>query len=273
MITNRHFAAADGLVLSCADYGGAGRPPLLFLHGGAAHARWWDFVAPSFIDRFHVLALDQRGHGESPWTTAWTYGTRQYVADLAAMIAGWSLGPPILIAHSMGGHTALAYAVEHSRQLRGLVVIDSPAAYPPEAVAALRALGAKPSRPFATLDEACAKFRTNPRQNNARPEILQYVARLSFRQDANGGWIHKMDRRTLLREPISVWKGLAKIQCPTLYVRAGSSVLPLAITAKIAAAIPGCGHTSVPDSFHHVMIDNPAGLIAALDDFLLQPRP
>ena len=272
MITIRHFAAADDLVLSCADYGGAGRPPLLFVHGGSAHARWWDFVAPSFIDRFHVLALDQRGHGESPWTKEWTYGTRQYVADLAAVIENWGLGAPDLVAHSMGGHTALAYAVDHSERLRGLVVIDSPAAYPPEAIAALRELAEKPSRPFATLEEACAKFRTNPRQNNARPEILQHVARLSFRQDEAGGWVHKMDRRTLIREPISVWKGLGRIQCPALYIRAGSSVLPLEITEKIAAAIPGCGHTSVPDSFHHVMIDNPAGLIAALNEFL-KPRP
>jgi len=45
-------------------------------------------------------------------------------------------------------------------------------------------------------------------------------------------------------------------------------VLGLEITEKIAAAIPGCGHTSVPDSFHHVMIDNPPGLIAVLQDFL-----
>ncbi len=272
MIVYRQFAAADGLVLSCADYGGAGQPPLLFLHGGSAHAHWWDFVAPAFTDRFHVLALDQRGHGESPWTMEWTYGTRQYVADLAAVIEGWDLGAPVLVAHSMGGHTAMAYAVEHSRQLSRLVVIDSPAGYPPEAIAALREMGMKPSRPFATLEEACAKFRTNPRQNNARPELLQHVARLSFRQDAAGGWVHKMDRRTLIREPISVWKGLAKIDCPALYIRAGSSVLALEITEKIAAAIPVCGHTSVPDSFHHVMIDNPAGLIAALDDFL-NPRP
>ena len=268
MITTRQFKASDGLVLSCVDYGGEGRPPMLLVHGGAAHARWWDFVAPAFVDRFHVLALDQRGHGESPWTAEWTYGTRQYVADLAAVIAGWGLGRPVLVGHSMGGHTVLAYAIDQSEHLRAMVVIDSPAAYPPEAVAALRAIGERPSRTFASLEEACANFRTNPQQNNARPAILQHVARYSFRQDEQGRWGHKMDRRTLIREPISVWKGLARIRCPALYIRAGSSVLSLAITEKIAGAIPNCGHTHVPDSFHHVMIDNPVGLIAVLDSFL-----
>ncbi|MGH7837105.1 MAG: alpha/beta fold hydrolase, partial [Candidatus Binataceae bacterium] len=238
------------------------------IHGGSAHARWWDFVAPAFSDRFHVLALDQRGHGESPWTHEWTYGTRQYVADLTAVIEGWGLGAPVLVGHSMGGHTVMSYATEHSARLRAMVVIDSPAAYPAEAIAALRAIGERPSRPFASLEEAVAKFRTNPRQNNARPEILEYVARLSFRQEAGGGWVHKMDRRTLMRAPLSVWKGLARIQCPSLYVRAGSSVLSDEITGKIVAAIPDCRQTTVPDSFHHVMIDNPTGLIAALDGFL-----
>src|SRR5229473_3190042 len=118
MIETHQFAAADGLTLSCVDYGGAGRTPLLFVHGGSAHAHWWDFVGPAFTDRFHVLALDQRGHGESPWTAEWTYGTRQYVADLTAIIDGWGQGAPILVGHSMGGHTVLCYAGAHSASLR-----------------------------------------------------------------------------------------------------------------------------------------------------------
>jgi pimeloyl-ACP methyl ester carboxylesterase len=268
MLETRKFNATDGLVLSCADYGGTGKPPMLFVHGGSAHARWWDFVAPAFTDRFHVLALDQRGHGESPWTAEWSYGTRQYVADLAAVIDGWGLGAPVIVGHSMGGHTVMAYACEHSEKLRAMVVIDSPATYPPEAVEALRSMGERPSRPFDSLEEALSKFRTNPRQNNAKPEILQHVARLSFRQDGDGKWVHKMDRRTLIREPISVSKRLGRVSCPSLYIRAGSSVLPLEVTQKIAGAIPNCLHTSVPHSFHHVMIDNPEGLVATINEFV-----
>ena len=268
MITTRHFKASDGLVLNCADYGGEGLPPMLLIHGGGAHARWWDFVAPAFTDRYHVLALDQRGHGESPWTTEWTYGTKQYVADLAAVIDGWELGRPVLVGHSMGGHTVMAYAMDHSEKLRAMIVVDSPASYPREAVEALRQIADRPSRTYETLEDAVANFRTNPPQNMARPEVLQYVARLSFRQDDRGQWGHKMDRRTMMREPISVTKGLSRINCPSLYVRAGSSVMAVEITRKIAATIPNCGHTHVADSYHHVMIDNPSGLIAVMNEFL-----
>lgn len=268
MVTTRQFEASDGLRLSAVDYGGAGHRPLLFVHGGSAHARWWDFVAPAFVDRFHVLALDQRGHGESPWTEEWSYGTRQYVADLEAIIANWGLQAPILAGHSMGGHTVLNYAGAHSDRLKAMVVIDSPAGYPEEALAALREVAQRPSRPYATLDEAIAKFRTNPPQNNAKPEILQYVARHSFRPDPSGGWVHKMDRRTFIREPISAAKILGQIRCPSLYIRAGLSVIPRDVGEKIAAGIPGCRFVTIPDSYHHIMIDNPRGLIAALDEFL-----
>jgi len=65
------FHASDNLLLHGLDYGGRGRPPLLFLHGGSAHAHWWDFVAPAFTEHFHVMALDQRGHGDSQWTREW----------------------------------------------------------------------------------------------------------------------------------------------------------------------------------------------------------
>src|SRR5213594_4770592 len=49
------------------EWGSADHPPLLFLHGGSAHAHWFDAVAPAFADRYHVVSLDQRGHGESEW--------------------------------------------------------------------------------------------------------------------------------------------------------------------------------------------------------------
>src|ERR1700748_2952052 len=94
------YTTSDGLRLNCLDYGGAGLPPLLFLHGGSAHAHWWDFVAPAFTDSFHVMALDQRGHGDSPWLREWAYGTRHYIADVSRIITEWKFGPPILVGHS-----------------------------------------------------------------------------------------------------------------------------------------------------------------------------
>ena len=198
---------------------------MLLVHGGAAHARWWDFVAPALTGRFHVLALDQRGHGDSPWTGQWAYGSRHYAADLEAVIDGWGLGVPVLVGHSMGGHSVMVYAVEHSDRLRAMVAIDSIPAYPEHAVAALSAIADRPASVYESL-----------RETLAAPEILRHVAELSFRRRADGKWMHKMDRRTLRREPIQLDGELERIRCPALLVKAALSPVLSASFARAMAA-------------------------------------
>jgi pimeloyl-ACP methyl ester carboxylesterase len=264
------FHASDNVPLHCLDYGGHGRPPLLFLHGGSAHAHWWDFVAPAFTGDFHVMALDQRGHGDSPWTQEWAYGTRHYIADLHQIISAWDFGPPILVGHSMGGHNVLVYAGTHCAMVRAIVAIDSPATYPAFAKQALKEMAERPSRQFDSLEAAVAAFRTVPNDAVAAPEVMRQVALNSFRQDHKGKWIHKMDRRTMLREPIDGWPLLPQIQCPALYVRPATSPMPRDYGEQIAARIPRGSLAVVPDSHHHVLLDNPKGLISVLEQFFSQ---
>src|SRR5579863_1494887 len=200
MTTARRFNGAEE-VLNCLDYGGAGKPPMLFLHGGSAHAHWWDFVAPAFVEDFHVLALDQRGHGESEWAGEWAYGSRHYVSDLDQVIGQWQFGAPILVGHSMGAHNVLAYAAEHSEKLCALVALDPPPDYTELAVEFLNSIAKRPARRFGSLDEAARNFKVLPRETLATKEILEHVARRSFRKDEDGSWVHKIDRRTMIREP------------------------------------------------------------------------
>src|SRR5882672_7651453 len=78
----KRYVVVGGLRLSFLEWGIAGRPVLCFLHGGSAHAHWFDLVTPAFTDRFHVIALDQRGHGESQWAEPPAYATENFAADL-----------------------------------------------------------------------------------------------------------------------------------------------------------------------------------------------
>jgi pimeloyl-ACP methyl ester carboxylesterase len=266
----RSFKGTDNLLINCLDYGGEGHPPLLLLHGGSAHAHWWDFVAPVFTDRFHVMALDQRGHGDSPWTAEWAYGTRHYIADVQTIICGWEFGPPVLIGHSMGGHNVLVYAATHGDTIKAMAAIDSPATYPDFAKQALKEMAERPSRRFDSLEAAVAAFRTIPNNTTATPEVMRHVALNSFRQDADGKWIHKMDRRTMLREPIDAWPLLPQIQCPSLYVRPASSALPEDYAEKMVKRMPRGQLAVVPDAHHHVLLDNPTGLITVLEQFFSQ---
>jgi pimeloyl-ACP methyl ester carboxylesterase len=269
-LRTRKFKGA-GIELNCVDYGGEGGPPILLVHGGAAHARWWDFVAPSLTQDFHVLALDQRGHGGSPWIGQWAYGSRHYVADLEAVIDGWGLGAPVLVGHSMGGHSAMVYAVEHSERLRALVTIDSIPAYPEHAVAALAAIADRPASAYETLKDAVASFRLLPADTLAAPEVLGHVAELSFRRREDGKWVHKMDRRTLRREPVQLDGELARIRCPALLIKAAlSPVLSASFAREMAERMARGRMALVENSNHHVLIDNPLGLVAVMAPFLAE---
>jgi len=259
---------ANGLCLNCLDYGGGGKPSLLFLHGGSAHAHWWDFVAPALTDDFHALALDQRGHGDSDWATEWAYGSRHYVSDLEQVIGQWGFGMPVLVGHSMGAHNVLLYAAEHGRRLPAIVVIDTLPEYSEQTVEYLRAFAEKPARRFSSLDEATATFKVMPRESLAKKEVLKHIAEQTYRRFDDGRWSHKLDRRTLIREPQNVSDVLHRIDCPALVVKITDSTLMDGEAARqMAAALPGGRYVEIGHSYHHVMLDNPAALIAVLRDF------
>jgi pimeloyl-ACP methyl ester carboxylesterase len=197
-----------------------------------------------------VLALDQRGHGDSPWTRQWAYGSRHYAADLNSVIDGWGLGPPVLVGHSMGGHSVMVHAVEHSDRLRAMVAIDSIPAYPERAVAMLGAIADRPASVYESLQEAVASFRTLPGETLATPEVLRHVAELR-------------------REPIQLDGELERIRCPALMVKAAlSQVLSASFAQRMAARMAQGRMVQLENSNHHALIDNPLGLVAVMVPFL-----
>jgi pimeloyl-ACP methyl ester carboxylesterase len=265
---NRRFRGA-GLEINCVDYGGEGKPPLLFIHGGSAFGHWWDFVAPAFTDRFHTLAMDLRGHGESGWSDSGAYNMADYAADVGAMVAGWGLGAPAVVGHSRGGLVALTYAAEHPGDLRALAVIDSLPSTTAEMVAWSASVKSWRPRRYATLDEACASFRLLPAETHATPEMLRQIAHYAYRQDDEGAWIVRIDPRCRARDGFNATERLQRITCPTLIVRAALSPIMSHEQALAVAAAPRHGRMAeVENAYHHAMLDNPAALTRTLSEFL-----
>lgn len=112
----------NGLTFHYLDWGNAEAPTLVCLHGFTSHAHSWDGFARSMRDQYHVIALDQRGHGDTQWAS--DYHPDRRVEDLEALVAALGLEKFTLLGLSMGGRVAFQYAARHPAALERLVIVD-----------------------------------------------------------------------------------------------------------------------------------------------------
>jgi len=269
VVARRRTVAVGGLRLSWLEGGVPGRPPVLLLHGGAAHAHWFDAVLPALIERFHVVALDQRGHGESTWAAPPAYATEDFAGDLLAVLdhLGWARAS--LVGHSMGGHNALAFAAWHPGRVGALAVLDARPGIPPERLDRMRDRGRRQARLHPSLDDAVAAFRLLPPDTVADPALLAHLAREGV-VAREGGFSYRFDPACrAARQPVDLWPLLPRIAAPALVVRGERSpILPLEMAERLRAALARAILVEVPGAYHHVLLDRPAAVARALLDFL-----
>src|SRR5262249_20512706 len=118
-------ATVNGLALHYVEWGAPSAPPVVLLHGITGHATTWDHLAGVLADRHRVIALDQRGHGDSAPAPDGDYGVAAMAGDLAAFVDRLGLGSFALVALSMGGRVAMAYAGGgHVERVSRLVLVD-----------------------------------------------------------------------------------------------------------------------------------------------------
>jgi pimeloyl-ACP methyl ester carboxylesterase len=268
-----HRIDANGIQLHYLDYGVPGRRPMLCVHGAAAHAHWFDYVAAGFTPAHHVRALDLRGHGDSAWAEPRSYSFGTYAEDIDAVANALDLRDFVLVGHSMGGMASLLYAAIYPGRVGRLVVIDSIMLMPMERVQAMRAFGATTPSTNSSQDELVARYRLSPPETHlADPEIIRHMALNSGRQGADGRWQHKADRRVYGNAQqiagLPLWD---RIKVPALVVKGSRSTRFRAPEmAEIGARAPQVQWAEVPDSNHHITLDNPQGLIDAMRGFLGQ---
>jgi esterase len=275
----RH-AVLGGMRLHYLDWGTAGRPPILFLHGGGLTARTWDLVCLALRPSHHCFALDQRGHGDSEWSPGLEYDTAAHVRDLEALIEHLGLERPVLVGQSMGALNALAYAARHADALGGLVLVDMT---PDVQMAAAKRVFDFVRAP-AELDsveefvERAVEFNPARDRRLLRRSLLHNLRRLP-----NGKWTWKYDRRRMTPEGFErvraemtgIKDELGAVTCPTLVVRGERSEAVTEHTAAaLAEALPHGERVTVPDAGHTVQGDNPRDLAAAIERFVRRiPAP
>lgn len=263
------YVTADGLKLHYLDYGTAGKPLMLCMHGGAAHAHWFDFVAAGFSADYHVRALDQRGHGDSAWSDPPEYTTKRLATDLHEVVEALDLRDFVLVAHSMGGMVSINYAAMFPGRLGRLIIVDSTLHLTEDRASMMRERGARQSS-YDTLDDLAARYKLMPAGSSAPPEVINHIARNAGRQSEDGRWRHKFDRNVYTqRGSVDGIPCFAKIPVPTLLVKGERSPrISPEIYAEVKAVAPHVELSEVAGSDHHVTLDNPAGFIAAVNAFL-----
>jgi pimeloyl-ACP methyl ester carboxylesterase len=259
-----------GVRLSCLDYGGAGAPPILFIHGGAAHAHWWDFVGQRLDGSYRSFSIDLRGHGDSERPADGDYSVESHIADLAAALRTWGHGKPVLAAHSGGCFVALPYAAAHPESVAAMAIVEPRVHWPRELLERATRRNERPHRRFASLQEACASYRFIFPPIGASPELLDHVARHSFRQEPDGMWVNKTERLSMAGiVHISVMEYAAKLRCPTLVIRGDRSVhLSEEDAVKLTALAHAGPAVVISNAQHNVMLDNPVEVASALRSFV-----
>jgi pimeloyl-ACP methyl ester carboxylesterase len=262
------FVEVDGCSIHYLRWGAPDRPGLVLVHGGAAHARWYDHVAPLLAGEYCVLALDLSGHGDSGRRAE--YHMTTWAREIIAVSEHSCLPvPPIVVAHSMGGWVGITAAAEHGDDLAGLVLLDSGVRAPdPEVEAARVGVAFGPLRTYPTVDEALPRFRTVPDQPTSLPYVMDHVARTSLRA-VEGGYTWKFDPKIFDRRDIPSGEVLAGVRCRLALFRAEFGLVTRDIgeymyeqLGRIAPVV------EVPLAWHHIMLDQPIALVMGLRTLL-----
>jgi pimeloyl-ACP methyl ester carboxylesterase len=236
-------------------------PPILFVHGGAAHLQWWTPLVGFFVPPYDVVAVDLSGHGDSAWREAYT---RDLWAEEVIAVArdAWPGRPPVIVGHSLGGLVSIAAAAREGGALRGLVVVDSPVRAPdspPGDVPRIRSLPTYPD-----LASATARFRLIPSQPSGNADMLAHAARHSFHVSP-GEVRHKFDPRiTEATAARSAWDDLSRVVGPrALVYGTESAVLTPDMRGPLRALFPPDCVAGIPGAYHHVPMDVPEAFAAA----------
>ena len=259
----------NGLRLHFLHRGSAHDVPICFLHGGAAHAHWFDRVIGGLGGPVQTISLDQRGHGESEWADPPAYATEDFAADLRALFDRLGWRRVTLVGHSMGGHNAMAFAAWHPERAAALVVVDSRPYLPPDRVQRMHERGRRPLRVHPTADAAIEAFRLLPRETIADPALLAHMARAGL-VEVDGGFRYRFDPACYAdRRPVHCWPLLPRVSAPTLIVRGEhSTVLPREMASRMVETVAHAELVEIPGAYHHLTLDAPDAFSAALDAFL-----
>jgi len=250
------------------EWGDGDGPVLVLLHGIGDDAHVWDDFSTPASRCFRIIALDQRGHGESDWAIPPAYGSEDYVADLDGVILALGLCRIILLGHSMGALHATRYAALRPERVVALVHADIEP-HPPEwNKKYLTNLYKRLPGEYASIEDYAAELRKN--SPYAAAATLLRNASYALTEERNGRLRVRYDREVLAHfDRYDLRPFLPEIKCPALIVRgAESRVMSAAVAREMSTVIPLGRFVEIPAAAHPVHTDNPGDFARAVLAFL-----
>jgi len=261
----------NGLNLFCRDTG-SGKQAILCLHGKWGRGETWTDFMFRYMDRYRIIAPDQRGHGlsDKPVTR---YAADDFAADAHELIKKLECAPVIAVGHSLGGRNAAYLAALHPREVKALAILDQQAEDPgmlsdlaPQKVPPVDKLTADWPTPYSTYEQAVRDLS----QRFGRETNIRYF--LDSLVETVEGYDFLFSRYAM--SAIDVYRQswyhlLPEIKCPVLFVRAEDSWCLSAEEAdKMRALIKDCTYFEVANSDHMVYADNPEEFYPQFEQFL-----
>lgn len=266
MPREERFLEVEGCRIRYLRWGDAAKPGIVLVHGGAAHVEWWSFLAPQLASQYHVVAPELSGHGDSGRREE--YPRELWAREVMAVAADAGIvGAPVLVGHSLGGFVSIVAASVYGDRLAGAIIVDSPVRRPdPESEEGARGRAFRNPKTYADLETAIQHFHLIPPQPCENKYIVDHVARHSLKK-TDAGWTWKFDPRVFVKTslvPMSDY--LAHVRCRVCVFRGELSFL---VPPEIAEYMYGlldrnAPIVEIPQSHHHLILDQPLAFIAAL---------
>ena len=252
---DRYVKVGD-LNLHYLEWGDAGAPPVIMVHGLTGNAHAFDLLAPHFATRYHVISVDVRGRGDSDWAADGDYSNDSYVADLEGLRQSLGFERFSLVGTSMGGRISLTYAGTYPERVERTVLNDIGPEVDPRGGSRIASSSRDAVTNFGTIEEVMAWHRENRVGFSAMSEDQQRtMAGHTVKALPDGGYTWKMDpavrsdpRRP---DPEASWKLALRIAGPVLLVRGGDSdLLSPEIAQRMVAEMQDCRMVEVPGVGH-----------------------
>jgi lipase len=237
------------------EWGDDHLPPLVCLHGVTSHGRHFRPLAERLAVRFHVVALDLRGHGDSLWDPPWNL--EQHVDDVLGAAPEESC---VWLGHSFGGRVAYEVAAAAPDRVERLVLLD-PAIWIPPNIGLGAAESARRDRSYDSFEEGIDRRYEESVLTTAPREVVEAELREHLVATDDGRWRYRYCQSAVVAaygEMTRVPPPFTEVQIPTLVVLGETSYLPYDPLLEIHAAALGellevaripAGHTVLWDAF------------------------